>query len=77
MTKLIEKSFTQNKKSARKRRTFDFFPSLNDEKTIKNEQIFQNNIISKREKGQSCTNRIDLNKQTITPINKKGGLPMI
>jgi len=76
MTKLKEISYTQNQKSAEKRHTFDFFPSLKHGKTINCQQIFQNNIFSKKEKGQFRLNEIDPNKQSFSLYNKKGGLLM-
>ncbi len=69
MTKLKEISYTQNQKSARKRHTFDFFPSLRDGKTINYQQKFRNNIFSKKEKGQFRLNEIDPNRQPESLIN--------
>ena len=87
MTKLKEISYTQNQKVAdgksRKMLTFDFVLSHKDEKSIKSEQNISINTCTElsrsnisKEKGQSCTNRIDPNKQTVHQL-KKGGLLMI
>ena len=69
MTKLKEISFTQNQNSVEKRHTFDFFPSFKHGKTINCQQKFQNNIFSKKEKGQFRLNEIDPNRQPESLIN--------
>jgi len=74
MTKLTKTSDTQNQKSARKRRTFDFSPSLKDGKTINYQQIIQINYFSKKKKVNSALTELTQINKPFHQLIKKGGM---